>query len=388
MSATVRLAFVPRDGLFVKDGRGWYTSASGRGHAIEWPWPSTLLGALRTAWGRREEAAAGRAFTAVDWRERTADVRLDRALVLRRRLGAGTWSRADRVWPAPADALLLEDRNEVFRLDPAPHPTPTLGRDDDCAREALWVATPDEASKPCPAPHWWSERRFADWLGGKDLPVRDPGNAFDLKRRVQAHVGIKQETFTADEGVLFSHDVVETLEPGVEWAIGVAATMPHDQAITIATLGADGRLAGVEPLPADPFTPPPALSDAFHGGSPGLRVVVASPACFERGWLPDGLEAQDGTYRGHIAGLDHEVVLRAALTGRPVHVSGWDMARRRPKPTARLVSPGSVYFFERTDGQPFDATDANRLWCSALGTRTDEGFGRVVAGVWTLRGER
>lgn len=388
MSATVRLALVPRDGLFVKDGRGWHTSASGRGHAIEWPWPSTLLGALRTAWGRQEEATADRAFTAGDWRARTSAVRLDRALVLRRSLAAGTWTCADRVWPAPMDALLLQDRHEVCRLDPGPHLTPTLGRDDDETREALWVAELDEASKPRAAPRWWSEARFAAWLAGRSVPAHDPANTFDLARRAQVHVGIRPERLTADEGVLFSHDIFETLEPGAEWAAGIEATLPCDHALRIATLGADGRLAAVERLPADLFAPPTALTAAFQHGRPGLRIVLVSPACFTRGWLPDGLEARDGTYLGRIAGLDHEVVLRAALTQRPVHISGWDMACGRPKPTARLVPAGSVYFFERTDGQPFEASDANRLWCSALGARTDEGFGRVVAGIWIPRGER
>jgi CRISPR-associated protein Cmr3 len=76
------------------------------------------------------------------------------------------------------------------------------------------------------------------------------------------------------------------------------------------------------------------------------------------------------------------VVLRAAVVPRPLHVSGWDMAARAPKPTSRMVPPGAVYFFERVDGQPFGEAEARALWLAAIGARTDEGFGRVVPGTW------
>jgi CRISPR-associated protein Cmr3 len=77
------------------------------------------------------------------------------------------------------------------------------------------------------------------------------------------------------------------------------------------------------------------------------------------------------------------VILRAAFVPRPIHVSGWDMAAGAPKPTSRMVAPGAVYFFERADGEPFGEADARSLWLAALGTRTEEGFGRVAPGVWS-----
>jgi CRISPR type III-B/RAMP module-associated protein Cmr3 len=99
--------------------------------------------------------------------------------------------------------------------------------------------------------------------------------------------------------------------------------------------------------------------------------------------LPDGFEDNRGTYSGRLPGIDHDVILRAAFIPRPTHVSGWDMAANAPKPTSRMVAPGAVYFFERTDGKPFGEADARSLWLASLGTRTEEGFGRVVPGVWS-----
>jgi CRISPR-associated protein Cmr3 len=156
--------------------------------------------------------------------------------------------------------------------------------------------------------------------------------------------------------------------------------LPVGELPKVATLGSDSRLSRVESLPTTLFEPPARVIEAFRAASPGLRLVAASPLCFAKGWLPDGFVKINGEYRGQLAGLG--VILRAAFVPRPIHVSGWDMAKGEPKPTSRMVPPGSVYFFERADGKPFGETEAKSLWLAALGTRTDEGFGRVVPGVW------
>jgi CRISPR-associated protein Cmr3 len=127
------------------------------------------------------------------------------------------------------------------------------------------------------------------------------------------------------------------------------------------------------------------LLEAFGATPRGLRLVVVTPACFEQGWRPDGLEARGDEIRGHLPEIDAEIVLRSAMLPRPVHVSGWDMAARMPKRIARMVAPGAVYFFERTDGRGFGEQDARALWLAGAGSRLDEGFRRVAPGVWNPR---
>jgi CRISPR-associated protein Cmr3 len=271
----------------------------------------------------------------------------------------------------------------VHRLEPVQPLVPTLGRDDDEARESLWRPVLDGAGKPLAPPRWWSSTDFSAWLAGRSVAVRDREDVLATARRVQVHVGILPEELTADEGVLFSHDVIETLDPHAEWAIGAEVALPDGALSGMATLGSDARLARLESLPAALFEPPARLLEAFRSPCQGLRVVAVTALCFEKGWLPDGLKENSGTYSGRLPGIDHDVILRAAFVPRPTHVSGWDMAANAPKPTSRMVAPGAVYFFERTDGKPFGEVDARSLWLGALGTRTDEGFGRVVPGVWS-----
>jgi len=381
MTNTVHIALVPRDGIFCKDGRGWHTSASGRGHSLDWPWPSTILGALRTAWGRAEEEKTGVLFDTADWRTQTGPIKLGRTLVLRRPLTVG-WSAEHTTWPVPLDAYWLEGSTEVQQLEPVKPIVSSLGRDDDEAREFLWRPLRSNATKPLAAPRWWHRQDFASWLAGQSVLAQVSGEELGLARRIQAHVGIMPEELTADEGVLFSHVVIETLDHEGEWAIGLEAVLPNDNLSTVGTLGSDSRLVRLETVPAALFAPPASVIEAFQATSIGLRLVAITPLCFERGWLPDGLESCNGTYRGRLSGVEHELVLRAAFVSRPAHVSGWDIATCKPKPTSRMVAPGAVYFFERTDGEPFAKADARALWLATVGGRTDEGFGRVVPGVW------
>ncbi|HLH71452.1 MAG TPA: type III-B CRISPR module-associated Cmr3 family protein [Candidatus Dormibacteraeota bacterium] len=414
MSAIRSLALVPRDGVFCKDGRGWYTTALGRAHGTDWPWPSTVLGALRSAWGRGLEERQGRRLERGAWPERTREVTLGPSLALRRPLGAG-WAPEHRAWPAPADALKVRDRERLLRLQPGPRDPAgpkTLGRDDDPAREALWLAMVDEEGKPERMEPWWSEEHFIAWLAGEEVPARAEGRRFSLPRRLQSHVTIRDEQLTAEDGNLFSHDVLETLEgprgrdvPGgrepqeeegeaggalAEWAIGVEARLPDPFLPRLGRLGSDGRLVRIEPLPEPLFAPPPGLLAAFARGSAGLRLVVVTPASFARGWLPDGLERlqKETEIRGRLPGVEAELVLRAAMVPRPLHVSGWDMVAGAPKPVSRLVAPGAVYFFERADGGRFGEAEARALWLAAVGSRTEEGYGRVVPGVWNPNQKR
>lgn len=388
------LVVLPRDGLFLKDGREWAASEAARAHSLAWPMPSTLFGALVTARGRLEEAR-GQQLTKQDWRDLATDTEFGAMIALRRPLPVRPpWAPEHRVWPVPADALFLADAKgkleRVRRLNPRPAECDTLGHDDDDAREALWRPMVADPAKPVRPPQWWSEKALVAWLAATEPQWNDAFCGLALPRHIQSHVGIDPQTLAAREEILFAHDVVETLDRAAddgdgaaygEWAIGCRVS--PEVSLAEVTLGGDRRLAQVEPLGAALFDIPDAVGAAFETQPSGLRLVAVTPAAFERGWLPDEFEPKaDRTYRGHLPGIKVELVLRAACVPRATHVSGWDMAEGRPKPTTRLVPPGTVYHFVGADNKAFTKADAQRLWLCALGGRTNEGFGRFVPGVW------
>lgn len=94
--------------------------------------------------------------------------------------------------------------------------------------------------------------------------------------------------------------------------------------------------------------------------SPRTTVLLLAPAFFSPvPWRPATFEAGS---------------LRAAAVSGPFAVSGWDLARRGPKPTRFGVAAGSVYFLEGAPPPP------GRL----LASGEDEmiGYGLFVKGTW------
>ncbi len=397
MGKTMRLGLVPRDGLFFKDGRGWYTSRSGRGRALDWPWPSSIRGALCTAVGRQQEAEKDSVHCKNMWQDLKDKIKPFRQLALRRELGEA-WTRAHRMWPVPRDVVFLEDKKnnteqcKVIRLIPKERITGILSNDTD-ADSALWFPQleTEESVKPLSPPRWWDEKTFVRWLAGEDVKAKvKAGKAVgpQIDKQARVHVVIDNQTQTAQDKGLYVTEIVETLqrdkEGSYEWAVGVEVEAPEVTAPRLATLGSDRRPAFVEELPGKLFEPPDNLLEQI-AGSKRLRLILVTPAMFKEGWLPDGFKLEDKV--GSLPRVNGDVILRAALVGRPHNVSGWDMAERRPKGTDRMVPPGSVYFFEKADGQTFTADEVQALWLANLGQRADDGFGLVVPGIWQPKGD-
>ncbi len=384
MSTTARLALLPRDGLFCKDGRGWYTSDVGRSHAHAWPPPSTIRGALRAAWGQSLMVRSSRTLSPEQWEWETRELALGPVVALLRPLGED-FAPEHRRWPVPADALAVNGRLQRLLPRRPPPGVALLGSEDDVALEALWRPEPPPG-KPRPLPPFWTEEALSGWLRGE---IPESLGRSGPPCRVDVRVTLNASTQTAEPGMLYQTPVLEMLcrEPSEhgthEWALGLECTLPEEAPdFPRGPLGLGGkrRLTLTEPLPPALFAAPRGLPER----SPGLRWILATPAHFQRGWLPDGLERGEHEGRpawvGTLPGVEGRVVLRAALVNRPLELSTWDMVRRRARATRRLVPAGSVYFFERVDGRPFTALST--LWLTAWGSGREEGLGRVLPGQW------
>jgi len=416
---------VPRDGLFCKDGRGWYSSSLGRGYGLAWPMPSTLHGALRTACGRAFEQEQGATLYREAWLSFTAPIALGASLALARPVGGTAWTQEHRVWPVPADAWFGEKATAPLRLDPQPpEPEPgvfTLGRAHEAleaAREALW--RPVLASKAKPArsrPQWWDEAAMTAWLAGPATDAACTGPATDaasigpdekraeplkLVKRLQVRLAIDGETLTGRDGRLFSTEILETLDHAHrEWAIACrledtsgAAGPPAPAPLAPVTLGSERMLADLQPADVSLFGfPESRLGAVFDGGSTGVRLIAVTPLIFDRpdtdqGWLPTGFAEEARGFYGELPGLEGRFQLLAAFMPRPMAVSGWDMVGGHPKRGDRAVPPGAVFFLRRQNGQPLTGAELRTLWLAALGCRTEEGFGRVLPAIWTPGGRK
>ncbi|MBN1173564.1 MAG: hypothetical protein JXA67_15445 [Micromonosporaceae bacterium] len=401
MSAMTRrwLGFLPRDTVMVRDGRSFDAGpadGSGNDAAAVGPWPSTVAGAVTTAFGEAEPDEV-------------------RGPVLAQRHSSGSWSS---YFPVPADVVTVErdarrngNRIPALRLRPA-----QLGAASAGAVPAWDVAT-DLDDGP---------NLFMMPPAGRDAvePVEGllPGDAMgayladamaegaDLRRAglwtkpplvPERRVGLAREARTAMEGYLYSVTHLRPADDG--WGFLVEC-VDGDHTTGVAPLGAvplggKARMADVEVLGGCCW---PAAPGTFPGGR--VLLYVATPAVWPGGWRPP-LPA-DAQLVGACVPAPLPVATASARRARQPRLGGGT----RPQgflATARLrwaVPAGAVYLVQfRSTTAGMGAADRAAAWAAevhgrALGPSADRdpgtgadrtrtaGFGVVLTGRWSRHG--
>ncbi len=371
--------------LLFRDPRPFGGDGQGA-ESLPFPLPPSIAGALRTVLGEQE---------GVDYR---ADGVRDRLLglacagpLLAETTASGGWSP---LCPRPLDALYLGQ--EVVRLAPASAPE---GAGCDLPGGLLPVQAPAAArEKPAEGPAFWRLEPMAAWLAGAGVE-RDPGLGRDpVPREVRTHVALAPGTLTAEEGRLFETDGLD-FGPvadrdgrgrlrGPAPALAPLARFAEPLAPGLRTLGGERRLARITPVAGAWPAVPDQLVAAVAGGG-GLRLTLATPVPFTRGWLPGWLR-EDGTGSPPpVPGLT--LRLRAAAVGRWQPISGWDLVARdgrpggAPRAVRRLAPAGSVYWFEVLAGT-LDAAAVAALWLASVADAEQDrrdGLGLALPGAWT-----
>lgn len=100
-----------------------------------------------------------------------------------------------------------------------------------------------------------------------------------------------------------------------------------------------------------------------------VKIVLLTPAYFNRGWMPDDENWSPWVGSGRLVSV---------AVGKPHLISGWDMAMNGPKPLRHYVPAGSVFFFENADvsSRPFTETPPDSPDHGAMG------FGTFAVGSW------
>jgi len=353
---------------------------TGDGVAVMPPWPSLFAGALRT-----------RMLADADALDRYATSGLDgeMAKALGRRYGerhqgefrvafACLAKEGEPLVPLPADVSVFDEHTtngeaggrRIVRLAPEPIP------------EGLCTSGPGlpcwpvlrERAKPERGPWYLRPAGVARWQRGETPDPTDLVHARELWKD-DPRIGIARDRSTATvlEGMLYTSRAI-TLVPGVSFLVGVRGGHGCVPSSGLLRLGGDGRAATIAPFDAAIDDPPwerVPSRDRF-------TLWLVSPGAFEGGWRLPG--CQNGR-TWCVGTLKAEIV--AASVARYEVVSGWDVARNRPKPATRVVPAGAVYWLERKEG---DLGELRRVLEHGLGAvdrdREIEGFGAAWLGEW------
>ena len=405
------------DTLLFRDGRPFGGEAGERADTLNLPVPSTLAGFLRTKHG----ALNG------DWAGVSDSIHVWGPLLMR---------NGGVVLPAPADALVTHpgrdrSRVSVTRLLPWSRAAfESAGAGTDIPGGMLPMKVP-VSEKPAGGFEFWSWRNVAEWLG--DAPQQTEYREVDLKPRCyriedgaatppqaedfeadlappvdyRVHVKMDGKTGTGEEGKLFSTSMVafekhawERMErqSNVRFDLLCQVRGVEDESRILGpgVFGGENRAAVVSRAAPGYWPACPHALAARLASARRVRMLLATPAIFEHGWIPQWLDKTTKT--GSPPGLKGRLALKltAAAVPRRQAVSGWEISGAgpgRPKPVRWCAPAGSVYFFEVVSGDP--ALLAGEGWLASVSddeeTRTPgrtleknraDGFGLALWGIW------
>ena len=383
--STRYLRLTPLSPLIVRDSRPFGAGQGNRVRSMDWISPSVIAGAVRTAVWKAKDTLTPDQLKTIE-------------------VCGGFPVLNERIYlPRPLDALIRKTdeatgTTDVLRVRPMdgnagvrmPHASLV---------PSAPVGMPEEDFKPESGDAFWPLETMAEWLGCEDdqpVSIKLDGLPAPVKED-RTNVTILPESGAAKDSELFTTtglDFVTKTKEGAlkgrlsQMRIGVRVNFGKYALLSerlLVPLGGERRLAEVRTAEADDgfWEAPKSLS---WEGKKWLRMVLATPAIFERGWLPGWLREKDGNLIGTIPGSGLSVRLVSAVVGRWKPLSGWsyEKGRNGPKPLRRMVPAGSVYFFEVLRGE----AEIADLWLhSVCDCQQDgrDGFGLALWGFWRGR---
>jgi CRISPR-associated protein Cmr3 len=360
--------------MLVLRGNRLFADAATHGEALMPPWPSVPAGSLRS----RMLVDAGADLKAFAAGGGLADPQLAAVLgtpaepgsfrlrhfSLARRLGASVQA----LFGLPADLLPTGDGQWVC-AQPRPLPDAVYSS---YPLSALPMLATAQAVKQDRA-RWLTPSGFQAWMEGRAVPDSELVASRDLwSLDARLGIGTNTRTATVNEGALYTTEGV-VLRPGVGFTAvvqGAADRLPHSGLLRF---GGDGRGAALQRM--DNPLPEPDWDDIARNGR--FRLLLTTPGIFPDGWRLPCLQGD----RWQCEGLRARLV--SAAVDRLQTLSGWDLARKAPKPAVRAVPAGAVYWFGSLEGDIAGLASLMRQGLPlADASRRAEGFNNCLVAPW------
>jgi CRISPR-associated protein Cmr3 len=403
----------PHDSFIARDGRPFGLIAGVRAASLSFPFPSTTTGGVRTRDGLNLEGVFDVSQANIT-RVKNLSVRGPLLVEIDKDEKIAQWYAN-----APADALLLDSKEEnkekakdkaiVRRLIPCAKPEQaSTNLPDDLmplylpkVKDETGIEKYDKRKPHGYAPQFWKWENFKAWLidpQDKEVESLSDFGLYRLAQDERSHVAIESASQASEEGKLFQTRGLEFTRQKREelfTATRLALAVATDAAKLnkgVASLGGERRLVSWREFQGSEnlfnLKCPDEIVESIVGNR-ACRVVLMTPAYFEKGWNPTWI-----IQNGHLE-------LKAAAIQRAQVISGWDfefvgkrpdgsVIHGRPKPTRRLVPAGSVFFFKLKGEEAAIRDWISATWMNCIsdddtknGTAPrKDGFGLAVLGGW------
>jgi len=370
----------PFDVLFMR-GNKLFGDPGSFGESLMPPWPSVIAGALRSrmlvddGFNLVAFAKGDESHNVLGKPDQPGRFTIT-AFHIARRYG----DKIELLVAPPADLVIYEEENGpiVRRLSPTELPA---GLQASSVTSQLALLAENKRGKPTDG-YWLTQSGWKQYLNGatpESCQLISSRHLWAIDYRVG--IGLNAATRSADKGKLFGTQAVamKKREHGSDFDVGFLVTVNDNSAPKngMIRLGGDGRAATL--AEAKTFTPIPPDYKAIIKKK-RCRIVLTSPGIFPNGWCIPGI---NNDHRFNLNGVKGQLV--CASVPRAEFVSGWDLAKKCPKPAQRVAPTGSVYWIDNLEATN-DALEnfvATGLWdeTNKDKSRRAEGFNRFTLAV-------
>lgn len=272
----------------------------------------------------------------------------------------GTGTRVVRLVQVPLDLLRPRRNQEAQPVILAPEREPSFATNVPfegwrALRPSLKVDTVNYES----ATGWLDEEGLSAYLQGRP-PAQIISNEAVFEREDRVGIGLSKHR-TTQRSLFYEAQFIRP-QANIGLLVEVNAGLFPDEEGVIA-IGGEGRSGWYRKVSYDE----PRLYQAMDGR---VKVVLLTPAYFSGGWQPS-----NGDWSPW---LGSEARLVSLAIGKPLLISGWDLARKKARALHHYLPAGSVFFFEdaRVPDRPFTETPPDSPDAGAMG------FGACATGNW------
>ena len=386
----MKLFLQANDTFFFRDGRPFTKGNQAEGYCIFPPLPSTILGALRTAYiaehGNLPAFYAGKMATTIGTPDSLGSIKLNGVFLADR--------ESTLYYPIPLDlvAKKIETVNRLYILEVGTESS-NCSSNASLTRHLKWFGAEEVESE--------TDGRLegidmTEYLRGRQTefifrPIED-------FIRYEPKIGIERDyrTSAAKDNMLyrinmsrFQSQFLQTNERKALSDLGFVVDYACDIELAkngMLKLGGEAKsftykqiFGNPDPLTAEEDM---AAIKEIISSSGVFKLYFATPAIFNQGWLPKWIDKT--TYNAHYGSLSFELI--TAAVGKPIAIGGWNMKKNMPKPTYHAVPAGSVYYFNISDDSSIDTIVNTFHYKNISDHQAEEGFGLCFVGV--AKGDR
>ncbi len=376
----MKLFLQPNDTFFFRDGKPFTKGDQSEGHSIFPPLPSTVLGALRSAYiaefGDLPLFYSGRMRDIIGTPESLCDV-------IRLR-GVFFASNRDNFFPVPLD-LIYKKSDEQDRNIPLHLLVPTSKNfaSNGAINNPLTWSTPESIDSY--AEGLLCLGAITRYLQGNDSNLLITDRATLIEQESKTGITRSADTLSSEEHMLYRIDMSRFKNSDGNYGFIVDYECPKNLPQKgLLKLGGEGKSFVYEHSDFDVDL----LSRHLESVKAAIRstdifkLYFATPTIFQQGWLPSWLNSN--TLEGEFPIQSMSPILLKLITaavGKPIPVGGWNMAKGEAKPTHCAVPAGSVYYFELSDKNRIDDLITAFHYQNISDERAEEGFGLALIGI-------